>query len=273
MANSSYYRLKKFRLYSSQYSRQSWNDPLVVEISNIARSDYGCFRIINRFFTDHRQNNEDRLTIARRLESLRNEQTDIDEVNVNRYQFKLLKDMIVSLFENNSVNENKYLSIYCSYLEYITMLWKKIPGIDGNVYFEPTIKYDGRIMFYNQSYSNSKCDVVFRNSRNKEFSFYECKFGLPTFLNHLAKNEATVNNNKLRRQIRGAKNKLNYLKEFKNIISTPMQSNINSQISQVAIVTFTSRSSISSQLHLLNGIELITRDKLEELEVYSEICS
>lgn len=273
MANSNYYRLKKFRLYSSEYSRQSWNDPFVIEISKIARSDYGCFRIINRFFTEHRQNNEDRLTIERRLESLREEQIDIDEVSVNRYQFKLLKDMIVSLFENNSVNEKKYLSIYCSYLEYITMLWKKIPGIDGKVYFEPTIKYDGRKMFYNLPYSDSKCDIVFRNSRNKEFSFYECKFGLSMFLNHLGKNEATVTGNGFRRKIRKAKKKVNYLKEFKNIISTPMHSNINSQISYVAIVSFTSRNSILSQLHLLNGIELITRDELEEQDVYSQIRS
>lgn len=268
MNNSKKYLVRNFRFSTNGNKNQPWKDYFVKELSQISKLDYGCFRIINRFFDAHRKNYEAKSVISERLESLKEEQEIIDIVSVNNYIFLKLKALLLKLFENSSINEMKYRLIYSGFLEYITMMWKKVPGQHGNVYFEPTIKYKRKKMYSGYHFENSKCDIVYRNSRLKEFTLLECKFGLRTFFNLLS---ACPDGKKkqLANSIRRAHNKIEYLRAFSIDITNDNSDILNLE---VAIVTFATRSSINSMIHLLQGITVIPREEIESNEIYSQIA-
>ena len=205
-----------------------------------------------------------------RLENLKQEQEVINGLVVNRYSFKKLKEIILELFENTRISNDEYQIIYSDYLEYITMQWKKIPGRYGKVVYEPLIKYKRRELFGGRDFANSKCDVVYKNTRKRNLSIYECKFGLSTFVSHLRVDIIRETNRNLLRKGRRAHRKIDYLKECERIFSSNLLSDVED--SEIRIVTLATRSSIPQEsLRILEGITLITRENIEDLSFYNHM--
>ena len=143
------------------------------------------------------------------------------------------------------------------------MRWRRTPGRFGKVVYEPLIKYKRKELFGNKDFSKSKCDVVYKNNRDKSLYIYECKFGLSTFFYHLRVNINTATGRLKKNGIR-ANRKIQYLEECNNVFKTSSDV-INLD---VKIVTLATRSSIISSVGLLRGIDLMTRDELEAKDFY-----
>lgn len=258
------YKLKNIRFKSKKRIAPLHVYNTVIELYKWAVSDYTCYKIINDFFNTNRHNTENKSTIASRVERLRKEQEDIYDNKVNRYSFSKLKELILNLFGNPTISDQDYCMIYSYYLEYLTMQWKKCPGKYGKVVYEPLIKYKRKELFANKDFANSKCDVVYKNNRDKALYIYECKFGLFTFFNHLSIDIKKTTGKRKKKGIQ-VKRKINYLKECNSIFSS------NSDIVNfdVKIITLATRSSIISSIHLLDGIDVITREDIEDESFYN----
>lgn len=251
------YKLKNIRLNSKRSTMPILVSDTVSQLYEWGRSDFACFKIINDFFNSIRHNNEDPKTIQARMNRLKDEQI-LNGINVNNYYFSKIKSLILSLFTNPNISDDIYRNIYSYYLEYLTMQWKKIPGRNGKVTFEPLIKYKRKELFGDREFANSKCDVVYKNNKEKIFSVYECKFGLVTFYSHLNV-DTNIETGKIRANGIRAQRKISYLQECNTIFS--IKSDVKNL--DVKIVTLATRSSIQSSIHLLNGIDLITREDIE----------
>lgn len=263
------YQIKYIRLKPSG-SNTHITDDRVIQLYKWGCTDYAYFKIINDFFNTTRQNRETKDTIKCRLENLKQEQEVINGLVVNRYSFKKLKEIILELFENTRISNDEYQIIYSDYLEYITMQWKKIPGRYGKVVYEPLIKYKRRELFGGRDFANSKCDVVYKNTRKRNLSIYECKFGLSTFVSHLRVDIIRETNRNLLRKGRRAHRKIDYLKECERIFSSNLLSDVED--SEIRIVTLATRSSIPQEsLRILEGITLITRENIEDLSFYNHM--
>ncbi|AEH56885.1 hypothetical protein ACVRXJ_09340 [Streptococcus parasanguinis] len=256
------YKLKHIRFKSNQRFAPTRVHNIVLELYKWAVSDYSCYRIINSFFDSNRNNNETQLVINSRIEDLKDEQEVIYNNSVNIDSFNELKRLLLSLF-NNNLSAQDYRMIYSYYLEYITMRWRRTPGRFGKVVYEPLIKYKRKELFGNKDFSKSKCDVVYKNNRDKSLYIYECKFGLSTFFYHLRVNINTATGRLKKNGIR-ANRKIQYLEECNNVFKTSSDV-INLD---VKIVTLATRSSIISSVGLLRGIDLMTRDELEAKDFY-----
>lgn len=257
------YKLKHIRFKSNQRIAPTHVHKIVLELYKWAISDYSCYRIINSFFNSNRNNNETQFVIDSRIEDLKYEQEVIYNNVVNRYSFYKLKRLLLSLFNNNFVSAQDYCMIYSYYLEYITMRWKRTSGRFGKVVYEPLIKYKRKELFGNKNFSKSKCDVVYKNNKDKSLYIYECKFGLHTFFKHLRVDISTATG-KLKKKGIQANRKIQYLEECNNVFKTSSDV-INLD---VKIVTLATRSSIISSVGLLRGIDLMTRDELETKDFY-----
>lgn len=258
------YKIKNIRFNSKKRIAPLHVHNIVSELYRWAISDYACYKIVNEFFNTNRHNTENRSTVDSRVERLKKEQEDIYNNKVNRYNFYKLKKLILNLFGNPTISDQDYCMVYSYYLEYLTMQWKKCPGKYGKVVYEPLIKYKRKELFANRDFANSKCDVVYKNNREKALYIYECKFGLFTFFNHLRIDTKNATGRMKKKGIQ-VQRKINYLKECNCIFSS------NSDIINldVKIITLATRSSISSSINLLEGIDVITREDIEDISFYN----
>ncbi|WP_170243956.1 hypothetical protein [Streptococcus suis] len=259
--------MKHIRLKSKGRNTSSHIDRVVSKLYQEGRKDFACFKIINDFFDSHRDNDESLSTIQVRLDRLKKEQEIINDFTIDNDCFLEIKQLVLSLFENPAISNQDYRMIYSYYLEYLTMQWKKIPGRHGKVVFEPLIKHKRRELFSGKEFANSKCDVVYKNTKEKVFSVYECKFGLITFFSHL-RIDTTTSTGKQRKNGIRAQRKIQYLKECSSIFS-PAHSDVLKL--EVKIVTLATRSSIQGAIHLLDGIDLITREDIEDVSFYKSL--
>lgn len=260
------YKLKNIRLKSNVEVEPAYIHNIVTELYKWGISDFACFKIINEFFFLIADNNDTKEVISQRLDKLREEQELDDNNTVNRYSFLKLKELILSLFENSSISSYDYRKIYSCYLEYLTLQWRKTPGKYGKVVYEPLIKYKRRELFGGKDFSNSKCDVVYKNNKTKTLFVYECKFRLKTFFYHL---RIDIDNETGRARRHGiqAQRKINYLKECNTVFS----SHFDVVNLDVKIVTLATERVINNCLHLLGGIEVITREKIESPSFYKSL--
>lgn len=258
------YKLKNIRLKSNVEVESASIHNIVTELYRWGISDFTCFKIINEFFFTIADNNETKEVISQRLNTLKDEQELIFNNTANRYSFYKLKELILNLFENSNISYYDYRKIYSCYLEYLTLQWRKTPGKYGKVVYEPLIKYKRRELFGGKDFSNSKCDVVYKNNKTKTLFVYECKFRLRTFFHHL---RIDINNEtgRTRRMGMQAQRKINYLRECNTVFS----SHFDVENLDVKIVTLATESVINSSLHLLGGVEVITREKIESPSSYS----
>jgi hypothetical protein len=260
------YKIKNIRFKSNRRIGSLYLHNIVSELCKWAISDYACYKIINDFFNTNRHNTDSRSIISSRIDRLREEQKKIYNNEANNYCFYKVKGLILNLFENSTISDNDYRKVYSDYIEHLTMQWKKYPGRYGKVFYEPLIKYKRNELFANRDFANSKCDVVYKNNREKSLSIYECKFGLLTFFSHLRMDINTAPRNLRKKGIR-ARRKINYLNECKRIFSS------NSDIINldVKIITLATRSSLRSSSNLLGGIDVITREDLEDRSFYNSL--
>lgn len=268
------FEIRNLRLVGLDINRQAFNFPIVVDLYKVIVSDFGCFRILNEFFNViHTNLDVKKRDIESRL-NLWKEEQEINGITISDSKFTDLCNILINLFDNDSISVDLYKDIYTKYLEYLTMQWKRIPGKFGKVVFEPLLKYKRKELFEGKDFSKSRCDVVSKNSKEKKISVYECKFGMKTFLQDLKKTPSQYSGNsktqkRKRNQSRLAHNKIGYLKECQIVFSE----NSNNDIKEcdVKIITFATRNSLQSVGSSLSGIALYTREDIESQTFYNSL--
>lgn len=181
--------------------------------------------------------------------------------------YSALEEELSSLFENSSVNEDKYISIYSNYLEYIVKIWQSIPDENGLVEHEPTIRYEENMFFANESYCNSKCDVVYLNCAKKHFKLYECKFTLRSYvtsLNYDGDKQQKIKNHRTSRR------KLLYMRAFHDIFKN---NQIDTNDDEIAFVTLASKTQIELALQTLAPLKIYTIEDIESDVFFSRLYS
>lgn len=258
------YKIKhiRFRVFTNN---SPIKNNIIAQLYSCVSSDYSCYKIVNEFFFTQRSNNKDKHIILRRLNRLKDEQ-ELDGYSVDSDTFDEVKKVILNLFENPSVTHHYYQNIFTGYFEYIVMKWKKIPGRDGKVFFEPLIKYKRKELFRGEPFANIKCDVVFKNSKTKTLSFYECKFGIRTFLSDL---QVDLNSGSVISRVKRAHRKIDYLNQCKNLFSKSPLSDVKDN--ETLIMTLARRSTVENYLEYFRGIKIMSREEIESKSFYEQL--
>ena len=106
--------------------------PQVTRICELVCKDKACFKIVNSFFLECTNNGISKEYAKSKLDSAKKE-CELNNMPVDDAFYSALEEELSSLFENSSVNEDKYISIYSNYLEYIVKIWQSIPDENGLV--------------------------------------------------------------------------------------------------------------------------------------------
>lgn len=260
---------QKYKIKHIRFRVLTNNSPIknkiIEQLYSCVSSDYSCYRIVNEFFFTQRSNNRDRNIIKRRLNRLKAEE-ELNGFSVNSDTFDEVKKVILNLFENPNVTYHYYQNIFTGYFEYIVMKWKKIPGREGKVFFEPLIKYKRKELFRGEPFANTKCDVVFKNSKTKTLSFYECKFGIRTFLLDL---QTDLNSGSVINRVKRAHRKIDYLNQCKNLFSNSPFSDVKDN--ETLIMTLARRSTVENYLEYFRGITIMSREEIESKSFHEQL--
>ena len=274
--NQNKLEIKYLRFSCKNFRNQPHNNNVVIALYQLVCLDFGSYKILNEFFNITSTNDGvSKSEVTERLEWLKEEQ-ELDSTIVDAKIFASIKKILINLFENSTVTNSIYTAIFTNYLEYLVMQWKKIPGRNGKVTFEPTLKYKRRELFIGKAFSKSVCDVVFKNTREKAVAIYECKFGMKTFLTNLTQSWYSIAGQsktakRKRNAARQAQNKINYLKECDSLFSDSTRTDILN--SEVKIVTFATRTSLQNSINLLNGIPVLAREDIEAPDFFRNISA
>ena len=255
---------QKYKIKHIRFKVLTNNSPIrnniITQLYSYVSSDYSCYKIVNEFFFTQRNNNRTKSVILRRLNRLKNEQ-ELDGINVDLDTFNKVKNVILTLFENPSITHHNYQNIFTGYFEYIVMRWKKIPGRSGKVVFEPLIRYKRKELFCGEPFANIRCDIVFKDSKTKTLSFYECKFGIRTFLSDLQVDVSSGSVTERVRRARRAHRKIDYLNQCKNLFSKSPLSDVENN--ETMIMTLARRSTVENYLGYFRGINIMAREEIE----------
>ena len=253
---------------------QPFNNRHIVDLYQISSKDFGCYQILNEFFNIMTKNEAVSKNQAQRRLELIKQEKDLESVPVEFSVFSELCKCLLKLFEDPSIKPDDYTAIYSGYLEYLVMQGKKTPGSNAKVAFEPVIKYKRRELFRGLPFANSKCDVVFKDTKNKSFAVYECKYGMYWFLCHLRCNidDPNISDNH-RKKVRRAHNKISYLKQCEQLFSSNGPFDISN--CDVKIITFATRTSLNTSLNnssnILSGLNILTREDIEDKDFFDKI--
>lgn len=260
---------QKYKIKHIRFKISTTNSPVrnntIIQLYRYISQDYSCYRIVNEFFFTHRTNSDTRRQISSRLDSLKREQ-GLHGFNVNQTVFNSLKSLILNLFENPRVSHHSYQAVFTGYFEYLVIRWKKIPGRDGKVAFEPLVKYKRKELFRGELFANTKCDVVYKNTRTKTLSFYECKFGIRNFLSDL---QTDVTLPSVSSRVRRAHKKIDYLKQCERLFSKSPLSDVENN--EAMILTLASHATVDSYLGYFRGIKIMAREDIEDLNFYNQL--
>ena len=260
---------QKYKIKHIRFRVLTNNSPIrnniITQLYNYVSSDYPCYKIVNEFFFTQRNNNRTKPVILRRLNRLKAEQ-ELDGLSADSDTFDKVKNVILNLFEKPSVTRHNYQNIFTGYFEYIVMRWKKISGRDGKVVFEPLIKYKRKELFRGEPFANIKCDIVFKNSRTKTLSFYECKFGIRTFLSDL---QEDLSLGSVMSRVRRAHRKIDYLNRCKNLFSKSLLSDVENN--ETMILTLARLSTVENYLEYFRGIRIMAREEIESRSFYEQL--
>ncbi|MGQ7328462.1 hypothetical protein ACTGYQ_04155 [Streptococcus suis] len=255
------YLIDNFTLSSSPASfRQE-----VERIARIVKEDFYCYKIMNSFFLVVDDNTAiTKIGAETKLDEFKEEFEISDDAHVSSALYSSLKGILLDLFENQSINKVTYRTIYSSYLEYLVKMWQSIPGPNGQVEIEPEVLYNGNLMFSDQDFHRSKCDVVYLNKVSKELKLYECKFRLFSFMSDLNYN-GTVS--KILKKQAKVKRKAAYLKAFHEIFEA---GEVDAEQAEIAFVTLAHESQIQQDIVHLSPLKIYTREDIETREVFSK---
>lgn len=240
-------------------------DSRASDICKLIKDDFGCFKIVNRFFLIHRDNSITKAEVETHLESYKEELELFEGIYIDRNIYAKVVNLVKSLFENVSVDKKCYIKIYSDYLEYLVKLWQNIPGPNGRVEIEPTIYYDAKIFFEGEDYCNSKCDIVYLNVVERHFKLYECKFGLRHFIANFS---YSGSESKVLKQHRKVLRKMSYMHSFHDLF---LRNQFDVLDGEIAFVTLASRTMIQNEISLLSPSKFYTIEDIETHDFFGKL--
>lgn len=231
-------------------------NPILNNLEKFIEIDQATFELATNYFLHYVHNEDSLTTVSSFFETEKDLLAFELGLNTNSGWMKELIKYLSKIHLTLDINEFKF--IRNSYIEFIVCKWKNFFGKKRNVYIEPQIFHKRKFLFEKSDFCNSVCDVVHRDVSEKKIEIYECKTTMKLFVSFLADDEANHTESKIKKSIRKAKRKQDYMTSFLNLF----KKNTDAESVEVAYITLSNKNDLPKKINDI--IPIYTRELFSE---------